>query len=70
MPQPLTRERCLERADECRREADRADSDSDRRIYGRLVEYWQAMARAVPFQRPNPQPPHPMMTAADKPRRH
>lgn len=54
MPHPLTREYCIDKADECQREADRAASEGDRRIYGRLAEYWQAMARAVPFQAPYP----------------
>ena len=66
MPHPLTREYCLGKADECQREADRAGSDGDRRIYGRLAEYWQAMARAVPLQAP----PYPSSAPSNKYRQH
>lgn len=50
MPYPMTRENCLDKADECQREADRSESDGDRKIYGRLAEYWRTMARAVRYE--------------------
>jgi len=52
----MTRESCLAKADECQRDADRAQDERSRGLYERLADHWRKMAQVAADQTPSPYP--------------
>ena len=48
MPQCMTREYCLAKADECRREAEKAADKGTRRAFEHYVRHWLKLADGFP----------------------